>query len=188
MSGGMGMLAFYLAAIESQEDRDLFTDLYYEYREYMFYVANKILKDEYAAENIVHDAFVRMIENLEKINLRNCHKTKGLIGIIVDGLAKNEYKRRKRMSALDDEPEVATSNPIDMDARLIQQEQYARLLETVEQLDSIYRNAFLLRYDYEFSVKEIAQITEATEDNVRQRLHRAKLKLRELLAREGQEV
>ena len=182
------MLAFYLAAIESQEDRDLFADLYNGYRDYMFYIANKILEDEYAAENIVHDAFVRMIENLEKFNLRNGHKTKGLIGIIEDGLAKNEYKRRKRMSSLDDEPEAVLSDPSTIDDRLIQKEQYAKLLETVEQLDSNYKTAFLLRYGYQFSVKEIAQITGATEDNVRQRLHRAKIKLRELLAGEVQTV
>lgn len=182
------MLTFYLAAIETQEERDLFTGLYVDYKDYMFYIANRILNDTFAAENIVHDAFVRMIDNMDKFNLRNGHKTKSLIGIIVDGLAKNEYKRRKRMSLLDDEPLDESSVHADMDDMLIQQERYSELLEMIEQIDSIYKNVLLLRYSHQFSTKDIAAITGTTEDNVRQRLHRAKAKLKKLLAGEAQSV
>jgi len=34
----------------------------------MFYVANSILKDEHLAEDAVHQAFIKIIENLNKIN------------------------------------------------------------------------------------------------------------------------
>jgi RNA polymerase sigma-70 factor (ECF subfamily) len=182
------LLAFYLAAIESQEDRDLFTDLYNDYRDYMFHMANRILEDEYTAENIVHDAFVRMIENIDKFNLRNGHKTKGLIGIIVDGLAKDEYRRRKRIASLDDELEELYTPPPGIDDQVLQRDQYAQLLKYINQLDTIYSDTFLLKHEHQFTFKEIAEITGVPEATVRQRLRRAKIKLRTLLAKEEQMV
>lgn len=179
------MLIFYLAAIETQKDRDLFTSLYTEHKGFMFNVANRVLGDPHAAENIVHDAFIRMIENLDKFNLQNGHKTKGLIGIIVDGLAKNEYKRRKRMSVLDDEPEEILADPACIDDQIIEQEQYEKLRASIKQLDSIYSHALLLRYEYRYSIKEIAELNGVSEDTIRQRIHRAKTKLRGILQKEG---
>jgi len=38
------MLAFYLAAIETQEARDFFTSPYKEYRGFMYHIANEILE------------------------------------------------------------------------------------------------------------------------------------------------
>ena len=176
------MLAFYLAAIETQEDRDLFASLYEEYRGFMYRVAYKVLQDHHAAENTVHDAFVRLIENLEKFNLKSCHKTRGLIGIVVDGLAKDEYRRRKKLSALDDEAED-TSGPVD--EFILQQEQYESLKGHIRQLDTIYSDTLLLRHEYSYSIKEVAEITGMSEETVRQRIHRAKRKLRTILEREG---
>jgi RNA polymerase sigma-70 factor (ECF subfamily) len=187
----MEMLAFYLAAIESQEDRDLFTELYNEYKEFMLTVANNILGDPNIAEDIVHDAFVRIIGNMERFNLRICHKTKGLIGIIVNGLAIDEYRRRQRQqdaSFLTDMPDEAPAASVDIEEQIIQQEQYEEMKAIIRRLDPIYADVLLLRHDYRFTVKEIAEITGKSEDAIRQRLHRAKMKLRELLAREGQEV
>lgn len=182
------MLPLYLAIIETQEDKDLFAALYTEYKRYMFRVANKILHDSYASEDIVHDAFIRMINNLDKFNLKNGHKTKSLIGIIVEGLAKNEYNRRKRISSLDDEPEENLAAPDDMIGKIIQRAHYEYLRKYVEQLDTIYQHTILLKYQHQFSTKEIAEIEGVSVDVVRQRLHRAMLKLRILLTKESQEI
>ena len=65
----------YLNIIQSRSDRDKFEDLYSTYKQTMFYVANKIIKDQYLSEDIVHQAFLRIIDNLDKINEIKCHKT-----------------------------------------------------------------------------------------------------------------
>lgn len=41
----------------------------------MFYVAHSILKDEHLAEDAVHQAFIKIIDNLDKINEITCPKT-----------------------------------------------------------------------------------------------------------------
>lgn len=62
----------------------------------MFYVANQILKDNFLAEDAVHDSFVKFMENLDKIQDVNCHKTKRFVVIIVRNHAINTYNNRKK--------------------------------------------------------------------------------------------
>ena len=56
-----------LQTIESEEDKSKFEGIYYRYRKLMFHVAMKILHNRQDAEDAVHQAFVSIIENLEKI-------------------------------------------------------------------------------------------------------------------------
>lgn len=182
------MLPIYFAIIETQEDRELFACLYSKYKALMFSIANRILNDTHASEDIVHDAFIRMIKNFEKFNLKNGHKTQGLIGIIVEGLAINEYNRRNRLSSLEDEPEDTLIDPNDIEDQIIQRAQYDYLRKYINQLDLIYQNAVLLKFEHQFSTKEIAELEGVSVDVVRQRLHRAKLKLQVLLAKDGQTI
>ena len=57
-----------------------------------------------------------------------------------------------------------------------------RLNAALAQLPPLVREAFALFQISELSVREIARITGATENLVKVRVHRAKMKLRELLA------
>jgi RNA polymerase sigma-70 factor (ECF subfamily) len=50
----------------------------------MFYVAMKILHNEHNAEDAVHQAFLSILENLDKISNVECPKTQSYIVIIVE--------------------------------------------------------------------------------------------------------
>ena len=58
-------MIIYLAAIDAPEDRDTFVALYETYRNLMFHVAHKILRNEADAEDAVHDAFVTVAEKIQ---------------------------------------------------------------------------------------------------------------------------
>ena len=60
-------MIIYLQMIESDEDKSKFEQLYIMYKGLMFHVAMKILKNEFDAEDAVHQAFLSLIENLKKI-------------------------------------------------------------------------------------------------------------------------
>lgn len=87
---------FYLTMIENSSDQTKFEELYLTYKKTMFYVATDILKDAYLAEDAVHQAFIRIIENLDKINQIDCHKTRSFIVIITKNIAIDNYRKRKR--------------------------------------------------------------------------------------------
>ena len=68
-------MIIYLQMIESDEDKSKFEQLYIMYKGLMFHVAMKILKNEFDAEDAVHQAFLSLIENLKKISDVKCPKT-----------------------------------------------------------------------------------------------------------------
>ena len=93
--------------IQSEENRSKFEEIYTRYRQTMFYLANRIVRDQYLAEDIVHQAFLKIMDNLDKINEINCHKTKGYIVVIVENLSIDFYRKRKRENNISfDEVEI----------------------------------------------------------------------------------
>lgn len=57
-------MLIYLALIEVEEDKRKFERIYLSYKQTMFYVANRILKNHHTSEDAVHQAFLRIIDNL----------------------------------------------------------------------------------------------------------------------------
>ena len=60
-------MVIYLQMIDTPDDRSKFEQIYLEYRGLMFHVANEILHNEQDAEDAVHQAFVNVAKNMEKI-------------------------------------------------------------------------------------------------------------------------
>lgn len=92
LQGGESML-IYLSMIETEEDKSKFVQLYETYKNLMFYVSNRILNDEYLAEDAVHQTFIKIIENLDKIKEVRCHKTKSYI--VTMGVLQNIFPIRE---------------------------------------------------------------------------------------------
>ena len=174
-------MSFFFSNIKSQDDMAIISSLYMEHRNFMFNVANKVLNDSQASEDVVHDAFLRIMEKFHKLNFDNPNKVKSLFGITTNGLAKDEYRKRKRIDLIDEEPENDVLEAGNIEAQFVEKENYNALLSVINSLDSKYADAFLLRYEYGYSIKEISQLTGISENTVRQRLFQAKNKLKNAL-------
>lgn len=83
--------------IESDEDKSKFEQLYIMYKGLMFHVAMKILKNEFDAEDAVHQAFLSLIENLKKISDVKCPKTRTYIVIITERKAIDIIRSRSKL-------------------------------------------------------------------------------------------
>ena len=81
------MLIIYLQMIETPEEKSKFERLYLEYRGLMYHVAYEILHNEQDAEDAVHQAFVKIAENIKKIDDPVCPKTHGYVVTIVENLS-----------------------------------------------------------------------------------------------------
>ena len=170
----------YLNMIESVDDKSKLEQIYNTYKQTMFYAANRIIRDEYLAEDIVHQGFLRILDNLDKINEINCHKTKGFIVIIVENIAIDFYRKRKRENNISfDEVEIYIEDVKSSNDFIVNDVE-----EAILKLPLNYLNVFKLRFSHGYSYKEIAGILEISEVNVRQRISRGKKKLEEILDRE----
>lgn len=65
------MLSIYLSMVETEEEKDLVTELYNTYKQILFNVSMSILHNTADAEDAVQETFVRIISNLSKIDCAN---------------------------------------------------------------------------------------------------------------------
>lgn len=172
------VMLIYLELIDTDSDKEKLEIIYTEYKDLMFYVANKILGDTRDSEDIVHDAFVKIAEIIEKIDTAKCPKTRNLVVTIVERKAIDLYRQRKRRKTvfLDEELiNVLSVGDIQADpARPL-------IAEAIALLPTRYRALVLLKYDSGYSEKEIAALLSMTEANVHKTMQRAKEKLGQIL-------
>lgn len=169
-------MMIYLQMIDTPEDRSKFELLYMEYRGLMFHVANKILHNEQDAEDTVHQAFLKVAENIEKIGDPKCPKTQGYIVTIAEHKAIDLYRRHQKRQVVmldDDLPGVAAIY-----------EGENTLAACILKLPARYREVILLRYYQGYSVKEVAAILGLSFSAASKLDQRAKNRLRELYEKE----
>ena len=76
-------MLLYLQMLETPEEKSLFEQIYLEYRGLMYHVAYEILHNDQDAEDAVHQAFVKIVENIKKIDDPVCPKTHGYVVTII---------------------------------------------------------------------------------------------------------
>lgn len=177
------MLIIYLAMIESQEEKNKFEEIYLHYRSYMYFVANKILQSPDSAEDAVHSAFLKIIENLHKIDEVDCPKTASYIVVIVKNISLNLYKRskrdRERCVIAMDEYDISDGENLesDFECKWTAEEVAGR----IKTLGEIYRLPLLLKYYHDKSNKEIAALLDLNVETVKKRIQRGTQTLQTLL-------
>lgn len=172
-------MIIYLQMLEIPEEKSKFEQIYLEYRDLMFYIANQILHNQSDSEDVVHEAFLRVIKIIDKIEEAKCPKTKNLVVIITDRIAIDRY--RLQFISLDEEgmDVFSTKDTENMEI-------HSSLALAMASLPEKYRAVLMLRYDNGFSEAEVAQILSMSMANVHKTVQRAKKKLEEIL--EEQEV
>ena len=175
------MLMLYMSMIDSSEEKRKFERLYLAHKQTMYYVALGILKDVQEAEDAVHQAFLRIMDRLDKIDERDCHKTRAYLVVITESTAIDIYRKRKRARTVSfDELEIYISSDIESDY-----EEKDAIIRAINALPVNYAVVLKLRYSHGHTDGEIAALLNITEENVRQRIARAKKKLNKLLEAEG---
>lgn len=179
---GEDTMLIYLTMIESDQDKSKFEIIYNTYKKRMLYHAGLILGDQNDTEDVVHEAFLKLIKILDKIEDPVCPRTKSLVVTIVERTAIDLYRRRQRKQT-DAIDEVCADIPSagGMDGL----PDKADLASAMAALPARYREVLLLRYDSGFSEAETAQLLSMSQANVHKTVQRAKKKLEEIL--EGQE-
>lgn len=180
--GGEDLLYLYTAMIQDEGNKSKFEKLYKAYRKIMFFEAKKILKDDYLAEDAVHQAFIKIINNLDKIDEKNCHKTKGFVVIIINRTSIDIYRKLKGIDTTSfDEMEFGIKDSGLSVEEIYEDKNENMVLKAILSLPQNYSSVIMLKYSHGYSNDEIAEILGISEINVRQRLTRGKKRLEQIL-------
>ncbi len=138
--------------------------------------------DYHAACDIVQETFLRLWKKRDEL-LDDPAQVSGYVYTIARHLWTDRLRKQARETLQEeikdeDAGAVMPSDSSPSDARYLRR----RLNDALAQLPPLVREAFSLFQISELSVREIARITSASENLVKVRVHRAKMKLRELLA------
>lgn len=175
-------MIIYLNSIENESQKSEFEKLYFEYREFMKNTAIGILKSENLAEDAVHDAFLKIIEQINAGALKTeiSNSTKSFIYIVTRNICFNMQKKERRFVELD--KNLCDNTTIDQN--IIAKD----ILDCLRNMPDIYCDTLELYVYYDMTTKEIAKILNIKETTVRKRLERARQMLKSLLEIGGEQV
>jgi len=175
------MLGMYLAMLDTPTEKSKFESLYKEYRSTMYNHACGILKDKYLAEDAVHNAFMKLIKNLEKVNEIKCKETRNYLVILVRGAAIDIYNKNKNIVPIEDLDDVDT---LDLPEMIESRLERKRVFEIISNMDDKYSDILMMKLFYECSNEEISQLLNIIPEHVSVRFFRAKEKLKKLIMEE----
>jgi RNA polymerase sigma-70 factor (ECF subfamily) len=153
------MLSIYLAALDTQEERDKLTFLYENYKELLRNAAMKILRDRESADDAVHETFLEAIGHKEKVlSLSPIDFRKWRVIVVkrkcIDALRKRGRSGGEISLDADDAPEMADGNE-PFDIQMIQKEDYDRLMECIGRLDPLNQQILEMKYVLGMKIAEI---------------------------------
>ncbi len=174
---------------------DAFEALTNRYEQRVYGLAMRMLRQAQDAEDVTQQTFLSVLENLEGFRGDSSFSTWVLR--IASHAALKIIRKRKGLPTVSLEEATEPSDNINSiphpefiadwrqsPAHLVEQHEVRRLLDdALARLDEKYRLVFLLRDAEGLSVKETAEALELSEGNVKIRLLRARLQLREDLTR-----
>lgn len=138
------------------------------------------VKDRHAAEDIAQEVFVRVYDHLDSFRQDSSYRT-WIMRIAIN--AAKDYLRAaaRRTVPVDDLSYVPGGET--PEGNLVKRQDQSSLWQAVMDLPEIYREAVWLFYAQEFSVEEIANVTQVTAASVKTRLHRGRELLRRAVER-----
>lgn len=170
-------MLIYLQMIETPEEKSKFEQIYLQYKGLMFHVAFQILHNEQDAEDAVHQAFVKIAENIRKIDRPVCPKTHGYVVTIVENKAIDQYRKQHKHPSAELNEEIQGIEP--------DFEGVTDLAKCILKLPPRCREMILLRYHYGYTVREIARMMDISLVSANQLNQRAKKKLKKLCEEAG---
>jgi RNA polymerase sigma-70 factor (ECF subfamily) len=164
-------------------DQDAFAELVYTYQDSVYNLCYRMLGERTEAEDAAQETFLKAYLNLKRYDPERSFKT-WLLTIASNHCIDRLRRRRMKWLSIDDQlpPNVSlrSDEPEPEDAMLFTQRSQA-VQELLDKLAPDYRAAVVLRYWYDYSYLEIADILDTTESAVKSRLFRARQMLAEKL-------
>lgn len=158
---------------------------------WMLASARRIVRDQFLAEDCVQAAFINVFKNLDGFKGQSSLRTWMHRIVVNQALMSLRTRNRLQEKSIDDllpefdangcrleDPLMTLETP---ESLLVQSQTAESVLSLIDRMPDIYRIVLLLRDIEELSTKEVSEMLELSESNVKVRLHRARSGLKKLL-------
>lgn len=169
-------------------DQDAFAELVNTYQNAVYNLCYRMLGERTEAEDAAQEAFLRAYMNLERYDPARSFKT-WLLSIASNHCIDRLRRRRLTWLSLDEPlpPNIMlSSDEPEPEEATIRDERSRAIQDLLNELNTDYRAAVILRYWYDYSYVEIADILDTTESAIKSRLFRARQALADRLSTQSQ--
>ena len=176
------MLPLFILAIEDEARRSEFAEAYSRYSQHLLAVASLVLfgklcadpQEQTTAEDVVQEAFLKVLEN---DNLpSDPKKARALLITITKNIA-IDYLRKSN--------HLADKEPTEIQLGYTLPKELNEISVAIDSLPDMYKDVFILHYEYGYKAREIAQMLDISLSAVLKRLERGKALLeKELMGTE----
>ncbi|MEG2173992.1 MAG: sigma-70 family RNA polymerase sigma factor [Oscillospiraceae bacterium] len=170
---------FFLFMTISNDDR--FDLLYEQYHRAMYRLALSVLRQPQLAEDAVQNAFLRVFQNLDKIEAIDCSKTRAYLIVIVRRESFKLYNQGQRDMAnlvdVDDAPILETLVAHSPEMLFDHLDEVHRLRGILSTLSETDQYLLIGKYAYGYQYRDLALLLGMSEKNVSVRITRARQRL-----------
>ena len=169
--------------MHSEKDKEKLRLLYGKYKNRMYITACKVLSDPQRAEDAVHDAFIAISKNLDKIQDIDSVKTGAYMVKAARSRALNILRMGlpEKETALDEAQTQADESLLD---EICRKESYNEIVNAILSLEERYRDVLTLYYLNDLSLSEIAELMGVKDNTVKHQLYRGRRKLIDTIKKE----
>ena len=156
-----------------KRDEKAFDIVYDTYYKLIYFIAYDILKDQYAAEDIMQETFIKLMENIEDYNHKGSFKQ--YLTTIARNLSLNELKKRNTHEELSLDEDISSST---------EQSNLNVLLTLDNNLDKLESEIVKYKVLYDYSFQEIADTLNLSIGKVQSQYYLAIKKLKHYFEKE----
>lgn len=182
------MLSFYLAMMNTEEDRQFVAQLFDKYQQMMYSITYNILHHKYDAEEAVGNAILNIMESnsLQKMQTFDDKHKEAYIAKTAKNAALKIYDKRKKNNENSANEYCTDSDNINTtEEEVLSSLTVQEIKSAISELSENDHNILELYYLNGMSYDEITRVLDITLDNARQRIHRARKRLMKILEERG---
>lgn len=156
-------------------DKQLYGLLFDRYAQKVYSTCRSMVCDQFTAEDLTHDIFLKVLLNLKKFDFKSGFSTwlfRITTNYCIDFLRNHKRKRDKEIDYIG---ELQINNEAENEKELLSVKAEL-LVEVLNKLDPEEKLILLLKYQDDKSIREISDLLNISESAVKMRLKRTKAK------------
>ena len=157
--------------------------IYAKHKDYLLTLAKGLLGEQAAAEDVVHDVFVRFARSARQFQLTG--SLRSYLAACVSNLARDKIRTRIRQDEALDSVNPIISGPDNPEQYVIEREELTRLRQAMSQIPYEQREAVVLHLKSGMKFREIATLQGVSISTIHGRYRYGLDKLRSLLNSEA---
>lgn len=174
----------FIYTFDTEGEKSKFEKIYCKYRDMLYMCALGIVKNSADAEDILHDAFIKIAKNIKQVDNIDSKSTAAYLAVITKNTAYDRLRRLKRLNETPIEDCLLAADDALIE-EIAEKTEYKDLIAAVKSVPAPYNEVLFLHYVNEMPVKKTAALLGRKVSTVKMQLVRGKKLL--LQALRGQE-